>query len=482
MLLFIVFVIFILWLFQIFLLDSFYREIKLTKIQNLSSKLVMNIEQYDEYDDIPSSIQGDLKDLAIKYESNIYIFIKKENNTYYTISSIVDSTGDTFLPSSNIIQQIWQRAKSSNLNEFMIDASEISTDAIVDPNLPTFHRNSEIIYGQFAKLKDNQEVLIVLNTQLLPVEVATETLEIQLLWIVIILLLFGICLAFMMARFISEPLAKLNVAAKQLPNGKYDANFDATGYLEVDELSSTLNYATKQLKKSESLQRDLVANVSHELRTPLTLISGYSEMIRDIPSENTKENLDIIIAEANRLSDLVNDVLELSKLQSKVLESKFEVFNITNTIDEVLNRFSKFTENHDYVLIHEGTIDDIEVYADESQITQVIYNFVANAINYSKDTSETRSIRIVQTRIDNKLKISVIDEGIGIKKENLENIWNRYYKVYEKQKSKTIGSGLGLAIVKEILEAHNFAYGVNSEYGKGSEFWFILPIKQKNKE
>lgn len=477
MLLFIVFVIFILWLFQIFLLDNFYREIKLTKIRNLSTSLAAEIETYPSVDAFPSTIEEHFRNLAFKNESNIYLFIRNTDGSFYTISSISSSGSEDFLPDPVLIAEIWNRAKDSNLNEFMIDTSKINQGNIENPSDMVFHQGSEIIYGQFTRLLNNQEVLLVLNTQLIPVEVATQTLKIQLLWIVIILLLFGICLAFVMARFISEPLAQLNIAAKQLPNGKCEAGFNATGYLEVDELSSTLNYATKELKKSEALQRDLIANVSHELRTPLTLIAGYSEMIRDIPSENNKENLDIIITETKRLSILVNDVLELSKLQSKVLKSNIQEFNISQTIDEVINRFSKFTENDAFRIIFEHDEEEIIVKADETQITQVIYNFIANAINYSRDIPTTKEIKVVQKKIDNKLRIAVIDEGIGIKQENLDNIWNRYYKVYDNQKGKTVGSGLGLSIVKEILENHQFAYGVNSEYKKGSEFWFIIPIE-----
>ena len=124
--------------------------------------------------------------------------------------------------------------------------------------------------------------------------------------------------------------------------------------------------------------------------------------------------------------------------------------------------------------------------ANETQIGQVLHNFVGNAVNYSKDNDEEKEIIISVEEINDTLKIKVKDFGIGIKKTELDNIWNRYYKVYDSQKKKSIGSGLGLAIVKQILDTHNFEYGVDSEYSVGSEFWFIVPkenyIKGDNNE
>lgn len=473
MALFIFFIIFLLWLFQVVLLDSFYREIKFTRITKLSDLIVDKIETFDNLDAIPGSFEEDLKERSLNNESNIYLFYQDEEGNYNTRLSVIGF--GTFAPASDpkVVKQMWENAKKNNLDEFLFDTKQIANNNFEDNN-GFFHQGSVIVYGKFAKFIDGQEVLLVVNTQLLPVNVAKETLKIELIFICFILLLFGSIIALIISRFISTPLARLNAAAKQLPNGKYDVNFDATGYLEVEELSDTLNYATREIKKSEKLQRDLVANVSHELRTPLTLIAGYSEMIRDIPSENTTENINIIIDEAKRLSTLVNDVLELSKLQSEVEKTLFDVVNITELIKNSIKKFNNYVENQNFDISFDY---DQEVYikANSKQMTQVLYNFIANAINYSKDTDDVKYIKVQQQIINNDVKVSVIDNGIGIKSENLDNIWNRYYKLYDSQKKKSIGSGLGLSIVKEILIVHGFKYGVKSEYTKGSEFYFIAP-------
>ena len=137
-------------------------------------------------------------------------------------------------------------------------------------------------------------------------------------------------------------------------------DFDASGYREIAELANTLNYAAKELSKVEALQRELIANISHDLRTPLTMITGYAEVMRDIPNENTPENVQIIIDEAKRLTTLVSDVLDISKLQSGTIPFNGEVLNLTENIREILTRYTKLTE---YKIIFEAN-EDIYVYGD----------------------------------------------------------------------------------------------------------------------
>ncbi len=470
---FIFFIIGLLWLFQVVLLDSFYREIKFGRVTKLSDLIVYKLENCENIDSVSNSIEDDLKKRALNHESNIYLFYKDADENYCTRFSIIGFGAYPLATDPKVIKEMWEKAKSSNLNEFMFDTSQIERSDYEDDD-GFFHQGSIIVYGKFAHFKDGQEVLLIVNTQLLPVNVAKETLKIQLIFICFILLLFGSIIALIISRFISTPLAKLNNAAKQLPNGKYDVDFEESGYLEVEELSETLNYASKEIRKSEELQRDLIANVSHELRTPLTLITGYSEMIRDIPSENTPENINIIIDETKRLSSLVSDILELSKLQSRVEKIDLEVVNLTELINNTLKRFNSYTENQKYDISFDYD-QDVHIKANQKQIVQVMYNFIANAINYSKDTEDLKWIKITQEIIGNQVKITIKDNGIGIKEENLDNIWNRYYKLYDSQKKKSVGSGLGLSIVKEILEVHEFTYGVKSEYTVGSEFYFIAP-------
>ena len=149
-------------------------------------------------------------------------------------------------------------------------------------------------------------------------------------------------------------------------------------------------------------------------------------------------------------------------------------FSINSLIDEALVTFNVIGLEKNFNFIFKPLYNYI-ISANETQIQQVLYNFIANSVNYNKDTLDIKDIIISLEENNNDLVVRVKDFGIGIKEEELENIWQRYYKVYDINKKTTVGSGLGLPIVKQILDSHGFKYGVNSIYNEGSEFYFIIP-------
>ena len=201
------------------------------------------------------------------------------------------------------------------------------------------------------------------------------------------------------------------------------------------------------------------------------MITGYGEVMRDLPGENTPENIQIIIDEATRLSTLVNDLLDLSKLQSGALLAEKKRFCLTDSIRDIFARYAKLVEQDGYNIIFEAQ-EDVYINADELRISQVIYNLVNNAVNH---VGEDKTVIITQKVMKGgKVRIEVTDHGEGIPADKLEYIWERYYKVDKEHKRGVIGSGLGLSIVKSILDAHNAHYGVRSTLGKGSTFWFEI--------
>ena len=277
------------------------------------------------------------------------------------------------------------------------------------------------------------------------------------------------------SKVISRPIVKINQAAKALAQSNYDIHFEESGYREISELASTLNYAAKELSTVEALRRELIANISHDLRTPLTLITGYSEVMRDIPNEYKPENVQIIIDEAMRLSNIVNDMLDLSKLQSGTQELNCERFSLTSTLGMIVNRFVKLTEAKGYKISYKFEGEAV-VYADELRISQVIYNLLSNAINY---TGKDKTVKVTQNVAGNRARVEVADTGEGIAEDKLPYIWDRYYKVDKSHKRATVGTGLGLSIVKAVLDMHGATYGVNSTVGQGSVFWFELPLADR---
>ncbi len=340
---------------------------------------------------------------------------------------------------------------------------------------PTLSGDVNVLQVRVITGEDRANYIIMLNSELEPLNATVETLKTQFWMIAFILLWSALILAILISRNISEPIKKMNRAAKRLASGKYDADFHAEGYREVAELSESLTHASEQLARIDTLQKELIANISHDLRTPLTMIIGYSEVMRDLPGENTPENVQVIIDETQRLSELVNDLLDLSKLQAGTREPVMEVFNLTELVDATMLRYEKLTERAGYRV--EYTADaSVEICADRTMLLQVIYNLINNAINY---TGEDKLVRVSQTLSPDRraVRISVMDSGAGIPPEQIPLIWDRYYKVDKVHRRAMIGTGLGLSIVKQILEAHHTVYGVESKPGEGSTFWFDMRVQ-----
>ena len=198
-------------------------------------------------------------------------------------------------------------------------------------------------------------------------------------------------------------------------------------------------------------------------------------MMKDLPGENNKENATIIIDEAKRLSYLVNDLLDFSKLEDNKIVLNKENILISNLLNNIFKQYDKFIEKEGFnfeIIIKK----DCLVNCDIKRIKQVLYNFINNAISYSNNN---RDIIIKQSIYKKRCLIEIIDHGLGIDNDKINLIWDRYYKLDNTHIRSSIGSGLGLAISKEILEIHNVNYGVKSKINKGSTFYFELDIVKK---
>ncbi len=468
--LFVVFTLLLLWLFQVIFLNDFYRAVMLRKIKGDANVLADNIES----EDIQSLSE------RIAQESNLCVLVYSIKNGRAERIASVDMSRDCMIHriSSESLGELYSKAvvnggthvehiKRDAFKNVFYDVTDFKGNVPgVDSGLP-----ESTIYVKIVNSGEN-EYVIMLNTALSPVNATVKTLFIQICLISCILTVFAGILAFFISRRISKPIVRMNESAKALAKGNYDVSFEGTGYSEIGELGDTLNFAVKELSKTDKLQKELISNISHDLRTPLTLISGYAEVMRDIPSENTPENLQIIIDETSRLNELVNDLLDISKLKAGTVQMDPERFNLTELVREVMKRYTKLTEKDGYGMDFECG-EDVFVTADRTRMLQVIYNFINNAINY---TGEDKKIVIRQSVSDGRVRIGVSDSGEGIPQEELPHIWERYYRSSTAHRRASVGSGIGLSIVKEILELHGAAFGVESVLGHGSTFWFELNV------
>ena len=476
-------VIFVFCFFQMFLLDRFYRDNKMERVEKLVYNITETIDDvsFDELLQDNNEVNSKILSMANENEARV-IFSSKVGENMITMKSRGISGSDRLSKyneeeMNRFIMDVWKLSGSYQRNgkKFFVVLTDNPDEKFALQVLDTDKTsNNALICGQFIR-NGSSVYLLLVDSRLTPVTPAVEAFRNQLVFITSIVVILTLISALMISKAISKPISNMNESAKKLATGNYDVTFKGEGFLEIAELNDTLNYAVEELKKTETLQRELLANVSHDLKTPLTLISGYAEMIRDIPSENNPENIQIIIDEANRLGVLVNDLLSLSKISSRTEPLNLSVYDINNNLINIVERFNKLLESKGFVVNY---LDKGPIYvnADNRKIEQVIYNLINNAVNYSGDS---RKIEVESKITDQKVRISVKDYGIGIKKDELEYIWDRYYRVDKGHQRSVQGSGLGLSIIKGILEYHGFEYGVESVENVGSTFYFIMPIINK---
>ena len=475
------------WLFQVILLNPFFERSKRNELASATQILSANISSED--------LEETAKSIAGNGDMTILIY-QTENGVSTPVVSVYTRGGESVLLTNSEIEAYRAEASKNGGSYTWIDQKESFIDPFPSGKLPQVQQNdnqtdrrnsfpSELLNRKYqskrlcsvVNLTDDEGNLYFcyLSTGLVPLNATVNTLKTQFFWIGGILLLCAAITVFFLYRRISRPIIRMNDSAKQLAKGNYAVDFSSKGgYKETKELADSLNYAAQELSKADQLQKELLANISHDLRTPLTMIRGYGEVMRDLPGENTPENMQVIIDETTRLSDLVNDLLDLSKLQSGVLTPKMQAFDLTELLQAVMGRYETLTAHMGYHI----TLDAAEtamVEADAGMIQQVLYNLINNAINY---TGEDQTVSVSLQKAEKTVRVSVTDTGVGIPKEEIENIWNRYYKIDKVHKRATVGTGLGLSIVKNVLDLHHAAYGVNSIAGKGSTFWFELPLAE----
>ena len=467
--LFIAFIIALLWLFQVAFLNDIYRFIKNRDIKNTADALA---SVYSEAGDMTDYIA------EISLEKDVCIMvIDSEGGALYNCHSVRDCVLHKLSNNKYNLLQIYNLAEQNGGSYFESFETGFELEGFQSADhvkIKQADARSNVVYVKLVPSSSGRGVAVIVNSTVAPLTATVRTLNLQLIFITVIMLVLAVLIAFIMSRHISRPIVEMNNAAKELSKGNYNVNFSTQGDKEIAELGDTLNYTASELSKTEQFQKDLLANISHDMRTPLTMITGYGEVMRDIPGENTPENIQIIIDEANRLSMLVNDALDISRLQSGKMELQPAVFNLTASIQETIGRYQKLIERNGYHLTFafDGTAN---VYADEVKLTQVVYNLMTNAINYTGE-SKNVIVRQLVDRAQQTVRVEFEDFGEGIPKEQFRNIWDRYYKIDKNHRRGTVGTGLGLSIVRNILELHKAKYGLRSTLGKGSVFWFELPL------
>lgn len=381
-------------------------------------------------------------------------------------------------------------------NEFFWDnkESDLELDGeIINYNYTDMFSQTENIVIIKPIIKNgNIEELVFVNSSLQQIDEAMIVMKEYYVYVFIAALLFILILAFVYSKMISAPLVKINKSAVKMANLDFSSYCDIKSKDEIGSLANSLNSLSKNLnntldelkgankkleediekeKKLEKMRKEFISSASHELKTPLGIIKGFAEGIKDGIYENKKEHyLDVIIDETEKMNDLVLDMLELSKLESKSYKLNKEQFIIDKLIYEVIDKFKYHIEDKKIHINLHMQEQNILVYCDKRKIEQVIVNLFSNAIRHTEILGNINADIRVQ---DMRICINIENSGENIPKEKIDKIWDRFYRVEESRHRQSGGTGLGLSIIKNILELHQSEYGVKNT-DKGVLFYFTL--------
>lgn len=447
----VVVVLILLWLFQIVFLESFYTRMKVTDIKE---KAIAIAELLDE--DKLEEFRDRMDILA--YENSMSIELVDMNGDIIYATDSFGAGGQMHGMRNSLRTQVYAKAL----------AGQESAATMTHPRFG----NESMLIGLPVNINGELSRGLMLSFPLAPVQDTAAILQRQLFYISLILLAAALLISFILARTFTRPIVDIERAAGQMADGDFSARITVKQQDEIGQLAQTINYLGQQLAQIDQMRKDLIANVSHELRTPLSLIRGYAETLRDVTGndpDKREKQLGVIIEETERLSRMVDDILNLSRLQSGHFELKKSTFGINDLVGRVVKRYDLLSKQTGVSMVMQLSGERL-VEADEARVEQVLYNLINNAFN-NTDTGGTITIRDIY--LDDNVRIKVSDSGSGIPAEEISRIWDRYYQA-DKSTAKTVGSGLGLAIVKAILEAHGAAYGVESERDAGTTFWFEL--------
>lgn len=423
--------------------------------------------------------------IANTYASDLY----NNETSLDTVKKQLDAL-DTYLSAN-----LWIINPSGRMILDSQSPLDVETETVITDFDPTVTENTYYTIGNFfdsfleeqlsvfAPITSDYKVrgYVVIHYPISSIETSCNSLlNISYLMLIILFLLSMIILIFF-TEMVYLPLRKITEATEQYAAGNMQYEFQIDSEDEIGYLGATISYMASEIARSEDDQKKFVANVSHDFRSPLTSIKGYLEAMLDgtIPPELYEKYLTIVLNETDRLTKLTNSLLTLNNLNTRGIMLDKSFFDINKVIRNTAASFEGTCKNKTIAIELILTGDELLVNADIGKIQQVLYNLLDNAIKFSHPDS---IIKIETTEKHNKIFVSVKDSGIGIPKDNLKLIWDRFYKSDLSRGKDKKGTGLGLSITKEIIRAHGEHINVISTEGVGTEFIFSLPVAADENE
>lgn len=303
--------------------------------------------------------------------------------------------------------------------------------------------------------------------------------RIQLIILTVVLTIAASILAAVGSRYFTKPIFAIKHTVDRLAENDFSARADVDRQDELGELAESVGLLGQALARIDVLRKEVIANVSHELRSPLSVISGYAELVRDIHWKDEKarnEDLDLIIEESNRMSEMVNDILDYSQLQSGYIRLRPESFDFTGLAESETSHCAAAAATYGIRVRFAAPKESVFIYADPLKLSQVLRNLLYNAINHTPE-GDTITVSL-ESKGSHTVRLSVTNPGTPISEEDKKIIWERYQRS-QHQSGRRMGTGIGLSIVSTILNAHGMKYGVDSDE-KGTSFWFEITESGSN--
>ncbi len=450
----VIIIIMLMWFFQVFLLNTFYFNGITNTLERTGNKIASLLEQDEGIRTISEEIKNEIE--ALETSSGVFIVIIPADlgEIYTSLSGAAMFRRQDFIKDPNILRKIQNGEPFAVRKDFnQAKGTYITVGTPLSYNGTVI--GSVILMSPVQRIRENITVL-----------------RSQLTIITLISLSIGTILSLFLAKIFTKPIIKIIHAAKKITKGDYGTKVYISSQDEIGVLGDTINNLSTQLGQTEKFRREFIANTTHEFKTPISLIKAYAELVMEWDEEqkeNINKHLNIIIEESDRLNTMVEDMLYLSKMEAGYYKPKMDSFNIVEVAEKVIKKLTCIADENNTKIILDTSSDKINVTGDENEIQHVLLNLVNNAIIHSS-TGDNITVKV--TDLATKVRVEIIDNGVGIPSEDLPYIWDRFYKVDKSRQRKNSGTGLGMSIVKNILEAHGFEYGIKSVLGKGTTVWF----------
>lgn len=448
----------VLWLLQTVFLQNFYNHMLIKNTRNAAEKIENEYENFNAVDEIARE-NSLLVYLTDKSGNIIYSADEYKSNYQYSEHNYNYQNGSSENPYRSDEEQNYQKAQYRSLPD---DYSDFLTVLENDGGITEYKTDTLYVYGEYL----NDNVVLYVSVTLDAVGAAASIIRVQLLWVSVLSIFVSVILSYYFSKKFARPVSELSYQARYIGDKNFENNFQKGFCSEIDELENTLVSTNEKLKNAKTYQQELLANVSHDLRTPLTMIRGYAESIKDFGDDEKQRisDSDIIIRETDRLSALVNEILEYSELQANGERINFEDVDLSSLVKKVIKQFEPLFQTQGG-MIESILTENLFINGNSRQLERVIYNLLDNAIRH---TGESKKITVTLKKENEHILLSVRDYGNGIPQDEIPHIWERYYTY--RQRNKLGVSGLGLAIVKQIVDLHGGSCKVESDAGNGCNF------------